>query len=76
MVQTPSGGIIHLCIAEEKGSLRYDSLMASRLLPLLLLGAGFLQAQKVEADFNESVDFSAFKTYSWRKTKAAENAAR
>jgi Domain of unknown function (DUF4136) len=48
--------------------------MALRWLTVLLLGAGFLNAQKVATDFNESVDFSAFKTYSWRKAKAAENA--
>jgi len=40
---------------------------------MLLLGAALLPAQKITTDFNESLDFSAFKTYSWKKTKAAAN---
>ena len=49
--------------------------MPSRFLPLALLSAGLLYAQKVETDFNESIDFSAFKTYSWRKAQASKKAA-
>ena len=55
--------------------MRYDGLMASRILPIMFLCAGFLYAQKVETDFNESVDFSAFKTYNWRKARAANDIA-
>ena len=46
--------------------------MALRFLPVLFLCAGSLNAQKVETDFNESVDFSAFKTYSWRVARGSK----
>ncbi len=54
--------------------LRYDFHMTLRWLPILFLGLGTLQAQNVTTDFNEAVDFSKFKTYSWRKAKAAKKA--
>ena len=46
--------------------------MALRFLSILFLCAGSLYAQKVETDFNESVDFNAFKTYSWRIARASK----
>lgn len=40
----------------------------------MLLCAGVLWGQKVTTDFNESVDFSKFKTYSWSRAKASKKA--
>ncbi len=46
--------------------------MGSRVLLLLFSCVGFLYSQKVETDFNESVDFGAFKTYSWRQARSSK----
>jgi hypothetical protein len=43
---------------------------AVRLIPVLvLLAASAAWAQKVDVDFNSSVDFSKFKTYAWLESK-------
>ena len=53
-------------VARREGAMRVNRIVLS---VCLLLGSGSALAQKVNTDYDRSVDFSQYKTYAWLESK-------